>query len=294
MLMENNFYTNTQGLKICFRKSWNEIRDESRPLVIFQSGLVCSDQHSTRLALYLIDQGFDVLFHDYRGHYFSEGKENINDITFENIKNDQIELLQFLNIKKCSMVGHSMGVNIALELAWALPEIVESVILISGTVLPVKDIMFNSMMMELLFPYLKLANQTYHDLFNKIWTYSPHNPLIVKMVQNGGFNSSKVSMKYVEEYIHKLTELGPDIFFQLFHELSRHDILARMEQIKCPALVIGGDQDKVIPWYLQNLIAEKLKKSELYLVKNGSHVPHVDFPEYVQSRILKFLNGVKS
>ncbi len=44
----------------------------------------------------------------------------------------------------------------------------------------------------------------------------------------------------------KIGELPPDIFFHLLTEMKRHTVINDLENIKTPALIIGGDKDKII------------------------------------------------
>ena len=55
---------------------------------------------------------------------------------------------------------------------------------------------------------------------------------------------------------------------------------------------MGGDKDSVIPYYLQETLESELPNSELYMIKDGSHVPQVDFPESTNERILVFVQDL--
>lgn len=68
-----------------------------------------------------------------------------------------------------------------------------------------------------------------------------------------------------------------------------HDVINHLESIKTPTLVIGGDKDKIIPNYLQQILTKYLPKSQLYIVKDGSHVPQADFPHMINHRIKQFI-----
>ena len=68
-----------------------------------------------------------------------------------------------------------------------------------------------------------------------------------------------------------------------------HDIINELETIKTPTLVIGGDKDKIIPNYLQQILTKNLPNSKLYIVKDGSHVPQADFPDLINLRIHQFI-----
>ena len=66
--------------------------------------------------------------------------------------------------------------------------------------------------------------------------------------------------------------------------------MAYLENITLPTLIIGGEKDKIIPNHFQEILRKKLVNSEFYLVKDGSHVPQVDFPEFINKRMKAFIN----
>jgi pimeloyl-ACP methyl ester carboxylesterase len=116
------------------------------------------------------------------------------------------------------------------------------------------------------------------------------NPLAIFLVFDGGFNTKTTTQDFVELYMKKISELPKELFFHLLEEMKNHDIISYLETIKNPTLIVGGDKDKVIPNYLQQILHKKIENSELYIVKDGSHVPQVDFPEIINKRINRFLN----
>lgn len=259
------------------------------PVLVFNYGLVCNHQHWKEQIPFFESKGYSVLLHDYRCHYSSSGEVGLKDCHFVQMAGDLNELLNFLEIEDAVLLGHSMGVNISLEYASLFPEKVRGLVLISGTVLPPQDIMFDSNMTDILFPYIMHFSKTYPDIFKKIWETSYLNPIIRTVVYRGGFNTKKVSEEFVQVYMKKISELPQDILLHLLLEMKNHNIINRLESLKVKTLVMGGDKDKVIPYYLQVLLHKKIPNSELYTIKEGSHVPQVDFPESVNARIYSFL-----
>jgi pimeloyl-ACP methyl ester carboxylesterase len=238
---------------------------------------------------YFHEQGYKVLIHDYRCHFESTSKEGIQSVTFENIANDMHSLIQELGIKKTIMFGHSMGVNVTLEYSRRFPEELVGMILISGTVFPPQDVMFDSNFMDISEPLLHQVSDSLSELYEYIWKNSYKNPIARFFVWQGGFNTKKTKKSFVEYYMKKIGELPADIFFHLLTEMKRHTVINDLENIKTPALIIGGDKDKIIPNYLQRILRKYLDNSTLYIVKDGSHVPQVDFPESINERSLSFV-----
>lgn len=276
--------------KIQYWTNIENLEQEHNRVIVFNYGLVCNIRHF----VYQIDHyeklGYKILLHDYRGHYQSETTQGVESITFKNIVSDLNSLIRSLNIKTSIHIGHSMGVNVTLDYAHKFPEEVQKIVLISGTIFPPQDVMFDSNIIDMTEPYIKELKSKWKSQFQFIWKNVYRNPLASALVWNGGFNIKKTNIEFVEYYMKKLGELSPDIFFQLLDQMRDQRIIKELEGIKTPTLIIGGDKDKVIPNYLQQILHDSLKNSELYIIKNGSHVPQVDFPDFINERIDLFLN----
>ncbi|WP_372653306.1 alpha/beta fold hydrolase [Halobacteriovorax sp.] len=285
-----DFYYSNDGTRVFYLTNFKkEELKHDEIVIVFNYGLVCNRQHFTPQEEYFDNLGYKILVHDYRAHYSSSGQDKIELCTFENITADLKGILDTLEITKPIMIGHSMGVNVTLEFCKNYPNSIYKSILISGSVLPPQDIMFDSNIVDIASPFIqKFANNS-PNIFEFIWKNSYKNPIARKAVLDGGFNTKKVEDSFVQIYMKKISELPKDIFFHLLEEMKNHDIITSLENIFTPTLVIGGDSDKVIPNYLQRILQEYLPNSKLYILKDGSHVPQIDFPELTNSRIETFI-----
>lgn len=288
---KSKFLNIDESTKIQYWTNFEPVKGEKyQDVIVFNYGLVCNIRHFEYQIDFFHNKGYKILLHDYRGHYESETKEGIETITFENIISDLNTLIKHLNIETTIHIGHSMGVNVTIEYAFKYPTEVKKMILISGTIFPPQDVMFDSNLVDISEPYIKEIKDKWENQFKLIWKNAYLNPLAKFMVWRGGFNTKKTNLDFVQYYMKKLGQLSPDIFFQLLDEMREQRVIKDLEQIKTPALIIGGDKDKVIPNYLQQILHKGLANSELYIIKNGSHVPQVDFPEFINERIELFLD----
>lgn len=64
-----------------------------------------------------------------------------------------------------------------------------------------------------------------------------------------------------------------------------------LPQITVPALIISGEKDAVTPLRFQYHFKETIPNSTFFLVPYGSHCTQLDFPDYVNLKIEKFLIG---
>lgn len=70
------------------------------------------------------------------------------------------------------------------------------------------------------------------------------------------------------------------------------DLEKWLHRIKLPALVVWGDQDKVMPPAYAARWRERLPDARLVMVENCGHLPQVEKSEVVSKQIREFLNGV--
>ena len=285
---DSNFFKTSDGEQIFYSKNFITF-EPNRPMIVLNYGLVCSNHHWKFQIPFLDHLGYQLLIHDYRGHFQSTGAQDVKKITFPQMASDVAELCGFLGINKAIMLGHSMGVNVCLQLAKDYPELVSGMILISGTFINVKDVMFDTNLMEFIAPLAAMGLEKYPEIFKKIWSNSGMNPIVRELIHSTGFNRAKVSKEFIEIYLNRVGQLGADVFFQLFNEMTKQNITASLEKMKMPSLVIGGFKDNVIPNHLQRALASLLPKSETYFLKDGSHVPQADFPEMINERIELFV-----
>lgn len=283
-----NFFRTSDNEQIFYTKNFTDI-DIKKPILVFNYGLVCSNHHWKFQAEYFDQKGYQILIHDYRGHFQSTGNHDVKKITFQQIAQDINELCQYLGIPKAIMLGHSMGVNVCLQLAKDFPNLVSGMVLISGTFINVKDVMFDTNFMEFIMPMTQFGMEKYPEVIKKIWATSGMNPVVRELIHSSGFNRAKVSKEFIEIYLNRMGQLGAELFFQLFNEMTKQNITSSLGSMNIPSLVMGGFKDNVIPNHLQRSLASLLPKTETYYYKDGSHVPQADYPAETNERIELFI-----
>lgn len=256
------------------------------PLIVFNYGLVCNFTHYKKQLPYFDKEGYPVIIHNYRAHFNSTG--SVESYNFKNCASDIKKLIDHTGYKKVLMVGHSMGVNVTLEFARLYPEYLLGMVLMSGSVFSPKNIMFNNGIMGKIIPYIEAFAHDYPDLYNRFWKNSYLNPLMKRIVHFGGFNTEIVSQDFVEHYMKRIGELPPELFYHLLQQMHEHDVGKDLKKIKTKTLVVGGDKDLVIPFPFQLDLKNRLPNADLYIIKDGSHVPQLDFPETLNERLSLF------
>jgi 3-oxoadipate enol-lactonase len=63
----------------------------------------------------------------------------------------------------------------------------------------------------------------------------------------------------------------------------------RLGQIKCPVLIVHGDQDVLIPAENAQVIKSRIPQAELYLIPGAGHGFQAADPIGIHQRIIQFL-----
>ena len=195
---------------------------------------------------FLASKGYSILSVDLPGHGSSEGSaiKSIEEIA-EWIK----KLMEKLKINEISFMGHSQGCLVGLEFSSRFPKLIKSLNLIAGSYeLPVNPDLIN---------YADGGDMKSVELMMK-WGYEGVKKFI------GGNPVQKIinSPRQVQE--------GLAVDLRACNNYKNGSKAA--SNINCPTLCILGDKDKMVPLNKGKQLAEKIKNSELQVLKECGHM----------------------
>ena len=72
---------------------------------------------------------------------------------------------------------------------------------------------------------------------------------------------------------------------------SRPDSRPALAWIKCPTLVLTGDEDNTIPNSLSKEMADGIHGAKLVILKNCGHLPQPEQPEATAAALVDWLKG---
>jgi pimeloyl-ACP methyl ester carboxylesterase len=84
----------------------------------------------------------------------------------------------------------------------------------------------------------------------------------------------------------------PHRIVHIFEELLHLDQRALVAQIRCPTLVIGGEQDRVIDAVVQRDLAARIPNSRLVLYPAYGHGNDQENPDY-RVQVTRFIHAVR-
>jgi pimeloyl-ACP methyl ester carboxylesterase len=72
-----------------------------------------------------------------------------------------------------------------------------------------------------------------------------------------------------------------------------HCLLDRLDQIRCPTLLLWGGEDRVVPLCQAEAALERLPQGRLVVLPGCGHAPQLDCPEAFRRALEQFLDNVQ-
>ncbi|HII98952.1 MAG TPA: alpha/beta fold hydrolase [Methanoregula sp.] len=253
------------GITLAYR-----ICGEGYPLVMI-NGFVSTMDTWNPPVLEELARHFRVIIFDNRGTGYSSASDEPFSIPL--FAQDTAALMDTLGIGRAHVLGLSMGASIAQEMVLAHPERVEKLILISGTCggdagIPVPPEVW-ARLSDKSGDLPEIVNRMFSVLFPEEWR-ATHDPL----------------------------QFCPDVYETTSEENAARQAEAffawqgsydRLPEIRCPALVMTGSEDAVIPSENSRILVSRIPGARLGEVPGAGHGLQYQDPRALSRAVREFL-----
>jgi 3-oxoadipate enol-lactonase len=204
--------------------------------------------------------GFSAIFYDNRGMGLSESLDGSYSVA--SMADDAVGLLDTLGIKSAKVFGVSMGGMIAQQIALAHPERVSKLVLgctWAGGATAVRPP--DDLVQRLIDAAKEMGSDPDHALDKFLPIVYPQEFLVYHP-------EIKTLMMLA---LAGMPPMKPDVVERMMAEVGRFDICDRLAEIKCPTLVIHGDQDQLIPPSNAQILSRHISQAELWIIPGAGH-----------------------
>ena len=257
----------SNGLKI----RYNEFGQKNDKHLLFIHGLGSSADRWLDIPNTLSEK-FHIIALDLPGFGESD-KPKTMDYTIDNFRDIIIDFIKKTSINngKTSIVGHSLGGYIAVEVAMEKQDLVENLILIDSSGMLKKPT-------PLLEEYLLAAMNPTTNSVKKVFEQMVADP-------------ARIPSKLIEDFITRINLPNAKNSFKstLENSACTQVRLDRLRRIDIPTLIIWGIQDKVIPLEHSALFKESISNSYLEIIQDAVHAPFAEKPTQVCEILGNFL-----
>lgn len=235
-----------------------------------------SSTFSFRRLVPLLCEHFNVVSVDLPP-FGKSGKTTLYSYSLHNQAYTVMRLLEHLGKKQVILIGHSMGGQVALNVCYQRPELVEQAVLLCSS-----GYLKRSKLPLILSSYIP-----FFYLYVKRWLARSG---IEKNLQNVVHDHSLIDDVMLTGYLQPFVQ-DNEIFKGLTKMIRDREGDLTTEQLKkidTPCLLIWGEHDKVVPVHIGKRLNKELKDSQLIILKNTGHLVPEERPEEVFNHIQNF------
>lgn len=277
---EHSQFTHVDGIKVHYQ----EFGDAAKPPVILIHGYTASVYVWKSTAPLLADAGLRVIAVDLVGFGYSE-KPAWFDYSIQSQARVISRLMDRLGIGRATIVGSSYGGAVALNFTLDHPARVEKLVLV--------DAVCNDEALR--HPILRLTS--IRGIGELLTPFIADSKLFLKKRMHSTLAKANHHL-ITQERIDNVRR--PLLSREGHHSLlatSRNWSASRLEQdahlIKCPTLIIWGEDDTVIPIKNGYKLRSEIPDSRLVVLKDCGHVPQEERSDLFSTLVSEFVHGEK-
>ena len=265
------------GTRIHF-KDWG-----TGPAVVFSHGWPLQGDAWEDQMIFLASKGYRVIAHDRRGHGLSSQPWNGNDM--DTYADDLATLLDALDIKDATLVGHSTGggevaryigrhgsarVKKAVLVGAVPPQMVQSPGNPGGLPMSVFDGIREGVLAD--------RSQFFQDLTLPFYGYNRPG--------------AKVSQGVRDAFWRQGMQCGIAAAYDCIKQFSETDFTEDLKKIDVPTLIVHGDDDQIVPIDASAKAAAKLvKNATLHVYEGAPHGLPTTHKDKLNADLLAFLQS---
>ena len=238
-----------------------EVQGEGEPIIFSHGWMGESSVWNSQIEFF--SKKYKVIAYDHRGHGKSD-KPKAN-YSVGTLSNDLYSLIQGLDLKKVTLVGHAMGGMTALTFALNHPDKVSKLVLVGTTAKQSLSMRLSLWIMMHIFSY-------------------------ESFIQIGiNHNFSQPTEQIRKEAFNRAIKTPKSVAYECLKESKNYDIRDRVSEIKIPTLIIIGENDKSTPIEMSQYLNREIEGSKLKIIPQSKHIVMIDKPKELNEIIEEFI-----
>jgi pimeloyl-ACP methyl ester carboxylesterase len=248
-------------------------------------------------ALLRSDCGVRVISWNHRGVGGSERPADRDRVDVTAFVEDALAVLDDAGVQACPVVGWSIGVNTAFELAVEHPERVTGLFAVAG----VPGGTFASMGAPLQIPRwarrplsIGVARTLAHTgwALSPVTTRFPVGPRAATLLRHSGFMMPNAETAVVERAFREFLTTPVQWYMHLARAAARHDRV-RLSRVRVPTVFVAGTYDVLASAEDMRTASERIPGAQ-YVELRASHFLQMERPDDVQRQLLAFLEALEA
>jgi pimeloyl-ACP methyl ester carboxylesterase len=214
--------------------------------------------------------------YDHRGQGQSEVTAAGYDM--DSLAEDEAGLIKALGAGPCHVAGLSMGGFTGMRVAARHPELVKSLLLMETSAQPE--------------PKENVPRYNMLTTVVKLFGTGPVSSAVMKIMFGQKFLNDPGRKELKKYWKQQLQANKKTITRAVEGVITRKGVESELAAIKCPTLIIVGDQDIATVPDKARFVHKNIPQSKLVIIPGAGHTSSVEEPELVNKAIEEFLMGV--
>jgi pimeloyl-ACP methyl ester carboxylesterase len=254
------------------------------------NGIACSDQYWPDVVAGLARRRAVVRW-DYRSHGRSDPPADPAEVTVDSVVRDLVAVLDAAGVGRAVVVGHSFGVQVALEAARVVPERVAAVVAVAGAPGQPMGRLLGINAGTLLFPPLALLQRltpgTSRQAWRRLWA-SAAMPILARALRG---TTTSAPAEVMAAYFSHVGRLDLEVLLGMMRSMQLHSAEDALESLDIPLLAIAGDADGLTPPEVMAAMAMRAR-GEFAVLEGAAHTLPAEQPGGVLAVLEPFLDRI--
>ncbi|HTS82874.1 MAG TPA: alpha/beta hydrolase [Myxococcaceae bacterium] len=266
-----------------------EVEGRGRSTVVLCDGLAC-DGFAWKYLRPVLGEHHRVVHWHYRGHGQSPLPPAGAPPSIPQFADDLAGVLDAARVRGAVLLGHSMGVQLALEFHRLHPARTRALVLVSGSPGHPLDTFHDTTLLRRALPSLRKGAERFPRLASTLAWVGVRSGLAMEIAMSTEVNASLLRRGDLQPYFEHVERMDPRYFLRAMQAAAEHGAEDHLTAVDVPTLVVAGDRDRFTPTWLSRRMALEIPSAELFLVRGGSHTALLERPEEVNRAVLDFLH----
>jgi pimeloyl-ACP methyl ester carboxylesterase len=258
--------------------------------VVLSDGIGCDGYIWKYLERELAER-YRVVHWHYRGHGRTTPPRDARRVDIVDLADDLFGVLDAGagDDAQTILIGHSMGVQVALEAYRRRPERVRALVLVCGSYGTPLRTFRGQRTLEQVLPFISFAVNRIPGVVSNLWRNVLPTELAFQVATLLEINGQLIRREDFFPYLEHMAQVDVRLYLQMLAAAGRHSARDVLEQVTVPTLIIAGERDGFTPAWLSDEMQRLTPGSELYTVESGSHTAPIERPSSVNATITQFL-----
>jgi pimeloyl-ACP methyl ester carboxylesterase len=226
----------------------------------------------------------------YRGHGRTAPPRDPQRVGIEDLADDVACVLDDALVERAVLIGHSMGVQVALETYRRHADRVAGLVLVCGAPSHPLKTFRGSAALEDLLPTLQKWIHRVPNVINRVTRWVLPTRLAYEVASRLEIRRELVEPADFMPYLEGMARIDARLFVAMLSAAGQHTADELLPSIRVPTLVVAGGRDGFTPPERSRAMAEAIPGSELLEIPNASHTAPIERPHLVDFTIRDFLH----